>query len=245
MIAVAATGPRDDAQPVNALGHVTVGAPGVDLVGLGLDGGFVEAQSGTPPAAAAVAATVTDLRARFPGLTPAEIRDRLISTADRPGTAVPDPGLGWGVLNPVSALSAPLPVAGPVASTAPVPMTVVLPPEPTGNDWAITIAAIALALAAAIAAAGARRANARRWRPAGPERLRDITLVAESPMEFAGDSFANPDEIADPPFPNSERVQQLDPGTGNARTDEPAGSAEQSRFRWADSPSWDFHRYEL
>jgi hypothetical protein len=108
VISVAATGPNDEAHPVNAVGHVTVGAPGVDLVGLGLDGGYIGGQSGSPVAAAAVAAVVADLRARFPLLTPTQVRDRLAGTADRPAAAVPDPALGWGVVNPVTALTAPL-----------------------------------------------------------------------------------------------------------------------------------------
>ena len=45
VIAVAATGTQDAGSAVNAAGKVTVGAPGVDIVGLGLDGG---ASAGKP-----------------------------------------------------------------------------------------------------------------------------------------------------------------------------------------------------
>jgi membrane-anchored mycosin MYCP len=179
---------------VNALGRVTVGAPGVDMVGIGLDGGYVGAQQGSPLAAAIVAATVADLRVTFPELTPAQLRERLASTADRPGVAVPDAALGWGVVNPVTALTAPIGVPGtlaaesgtattqtgaaatgagalPVAgSSVPAPaVQVTLPPEPADNRWALVVAGALLILAAAAAALvlGVRRARARKWRPAG------------------------------------------------------------------------------
>jgi len=192
VIAVSATGTQDAASAVNAAGKVSVGAPGVDIVGLGLDGGVVGGQAGSAMAAALVAATVADARTAFPGLLPDQLRNRIRSTADRPGTAVPDPSLGWGVVNPVTALTAPfdatVPTAPPtVQSTAaqaaavqsaplaasrptPVPTAVVvtLPPEPADNSWAIAVAAMLVAVAAVAAAvvAGVRRARTRDWRPA-------------------------------------------------------------------------------
>ena len=194
VIAVSATDDMDAVRPVNALGRVTVGAPGVDMVGIGLDGGYVGAQQGSALAAAIVAATVADLRVTFPELTPAQLRERLAGTADRPGVAVPDAALGWGVVNPVTALTAPIGVPGtlaadsgtsttqtgaaatgagavPVAgSSIPAPaVQVTLPPEPADNRWALVVAGALLILAAAAAAlvVGVRRARARKWRPAG------------------------------------------------------------------------------
>ena len=192
VIAVAATDDRDAVRPVNALGRVTVGAPGVDMVGIGLDGGYVGGQQGSALAAAIVAATVADLRVTFPELTPTQLRERLAGTADRPGVAVPDPALGWGVVNPVTALTAPIGVPGtpaadggtsttqtgatgtgaiavPGSSTAAPGVQVTLPPEPADNRWALVVAGALLILAAAAAAlvVGVRRARARKWRPAG------------------------------------------------------------------------------
>jgi hypothetical protein len=182
VIAVSATDDRDAVRPVDALGRVTVGAPGVDMVGIGLDGGYVGAQQGSALAAAIVAATVADLRVTFPELTPAQLRERLAGTADRPGIAVPDAALGWGVVNPVTALTAPIGVPGtlaadsgtsttqtgaaatgaaatgagavPVAgSSIPAPaVQVTLPPEPADNRWALVVAGALLILAAAAAA---------------------------------------------------------------------------------------------
>jgi subtilisin family serine protease len=156
---------------VNAVGRVTVAAPGADLVGFGLTGDFVAGLGGSAFAAALVAATVADLRAGHPELTPAALRQRLIATADRPGVTVPDSTLGWGVINPVTALTAPIPAAGTstaATSTASPAVVVDLPPEAPDNSWSITVAGLLLALAGGIAAvvAGIRRAGRRRWLPA-------------------------------------------------------------------------------
>ncbi|MET0965918.1 MAG: S8 family serine peptidase [Nakamurella sp.] len=171
VISVAATGRQDDPRAVNAVGRVTVAAPGADLLGFGLTGDFVTGLGGSAYAAALVAATVADLRATHPELTPANLRQRLIATADRPGVAVPDPAVGWGVINPVTALTAPTTDAGPTPASAAVasPAVVVdLPPEAVDNSWSITIAGLLLTLAGGIAAvvSGVRLAARRRWRPA-------------------------------------------------------------------------------
>lgn len=170
---VAATDPGDSASAVNAVGRVSVGAPGADIVGLGLDGGVVGGQAGSALAAALVAATAADVHSAFPDLHPEQLLDRIRTTADRSGVAVPDPSLGWGVVNPVTALTAPVDRDVPSAApTAPGAITVALPPEPADNRWAIAVAAMMLVLAAIAAAvvAGARRATARHWRAAGRAR---------------------------------------------------------------------------
>jgi len=96
-----------------------------------------------------VAAAVADLRASNPELTPSELRQQLIATADRPGVAVPDQNVGWGVINPVSALTAPAGDAGPTPappSEAVSAVVVDLPPEAPDNSWSIVIAGLLLAL---------------------------------------------------------------------------------------------------
>ncbi|MET0863747.1 MAG: S8 family serine peptidase, partial [Nakamurella sp.] len=177
VIAVSATGQRDDVRSVNAVGRVTVAAPGADLVGFGPTGEFVAGLGGSAFAAALVAGTAADLLASRSDFTPFDLRQRLIATADRPGVAVPDPSLGWGVINPVTALTAPVgddeqPSVATRQASAPAvapPVVVNLPPVPADNDWAVTVAVLLLVLAGGIAAvvAGVRRAGRRRWRPAG------------------------------------------------------------------------------
>ena len=145
---------------------MTVAAPGVDLVGFGSTGEFVSGLAGSAFAAALVAGTVADLRTRYPELTPFDLRQRLIASADRPGPAVPDRRLGWGVINPVTALTAPLGDAEQTAgsteqSSAAVAAVVVdLPPAPADNSWSVAVAVLLLVLAAGLAAV--RRGSARR-----------------------------------------------------------------------------------
>ena len=173
VIGVAATGQQDDARPVNAVGRVTVGAPGVDLIGFGLTGDYVSGLGGSAFAAAYVAAVVADLRSMHPEFTPFDLRQRLIASADRPGVAVPDPSLGWGVINPFTALTAQvsqLETASATAGPAPAQAVVInLPAPPADDSWSITVAVLLIAAAGGIAAvvAGARRARHRHWSPAG------------------------------------------------------------------------------
>ena len=84
---------------------------------------------------------------------------------------MPDQNVGWGVINPVSALTAPVGGASPTPappSAAVSAVVVDLPPEAPDNSWSIVIAGLLLALAGGIAAvvAGVRRAGRRKWRPA-------------------------------------------------------------------------------
>jgi len=150
----------------STVASVTVSAPGQGLPVLALSSGYVLGQSGSAYAAALVAATVADLRSRYPALTPAQISDRLINTADRPATAVPSQNGGWGLINPVEALTRPFtasrvaPVAAAVAWTPPVPVK--------ENSSAIPIALFILLLCGlmVLIIAGVRRAQQRRFAPA-------------------------------------------------------------------------------
>ena len=99
---------------------ITVGAPGRSLVGLrpSKDGqqaslenqAYVTDATGTSYAAPVVTGIVAlllqyerDVHGR--DLTPAEVKERLISTADRPAVPLPDPYLGYGIVNPMRALT--------------------------------------------------------------------------------------------------------------------------------------------
>lgn len=119
--------------------------------------------AGSALAAALVAATVADVRSVFPDLSPAQLGDRIRATADRPAAEIPDPALGYGVVNPVTALTAPLDRnASPAVAGA---VTVAPAPEPADNNWAIAVAATLLVLAAI--AAGCHRRGRRRLGTAG------------------------------------------------------------------------------
>ncbi|OYN85867.1 hypothetical protein CGZ92_10225 [Parenemella sanctibonifatiensis] len=128
VIAVGMVGPGDAISPLSNSHpdmEVTIGAPGADIIALSPTGPLSKGQaffrgSGTSFATPVVTGVVALMLEMEPDLTPAEVKERLIATADR-GAAVPDPAIGWGVVNPYRALTEP------VASERETPMT---PREP-------------------------------------------------------------------------------------------------------------------
>jgi membrane-anchored mycosin MYCP len=108
-------------------------APGENVVSIGPGGGGQWQGSGTSYAAPFVAGVAALVRAYHPQLTAAQVRHRLEVTADHPATTVPDPGFGWGTVNPLAAVTAVLPEeggAGTVVTHLPaVPKPVVPAPD--------------------------------------------------------------------------------------------------------------------
>lgn len=87
---------------------IAVAAPSEDLVGVLPDGSYVQ-WSGTSASAPIVSGLVALIRSEYPELNAANVIERLIRTADPHGQAVPDPLYGWGIIDPVSALTAEVP----------------------------------------------------------------------------------------------------------------------------------------
>lgn len=100
--------------------HVALAAPGVEIILPAPRGGY-QISSGTSVAAAHVSGVAALILERHPDVDPAMLR-RLLQATARQG-AIPDPRLGAGVTDPVSALTAELPrqEAPPAIATAPVP----------------------------------------------------------------------------------------------------------------------------
>lgn len=152
--------------------RVDVTAPGEGLLAAGPGGGTFTV-SGPSYAAALVAGTAALVLGRSPSLTVEQLADRLRSTAYRPGTALPDPAVGWGAVDPVTAVGAPVAVPGSTAAAAAEP--VVVPPPPDGRPVRLASAvtgvslggAALLGLAAAAARVGRNRAAARAGAGAG------------------------------------------------------------------------------
>ncbi|MFD8699076.1 S8 family serine peptidase [Kitasatospora purpeofusca] len=154
--------------------RVDVTAPGEGLLAAGPGGGTFTA-SGPSYAAALVAGTAALVLGRSPSLTVEQLADRLRSTAYRPGTALPDPAVGWGAVDPVTAVGAPA-AAGAAAAAVPTAAAtaepVVVPPPPDGRPVRLASAvtgvslggAVLLGLAAAAARVGRNRAAARAGR---------------------------------------------------------------------------------
>lgn len=87
---------------------IAVAAPSEQLVGLQPDGGYV-LWNGTSGAAPIVSGLVALIRAEYPELDAANVIERLISTADPNGQTVPSALYGYGLIDPVAALTADVP----------------------------------------------------------------------------------------------------------------------------------------
>lgn len=157
VIAVAATEPDGRAASFSLAGPwVAVAAPGTDVTTLEPRGaGLANAQTtregitplaGTSFAAPYVAGVAALVRARYPQLTAAQVRTRILATA-RDAAALPAGALGAGVVDPVAALTADLP-DGAVADSR-----IDLPPATPRDDRPRNTALAGAALLAAAAAA--------------------------------------------------------------------------------------------
>ncbi|GIE76142.1 hypothetical protein Aph02nite_20920 [Actinoplanes philippinensis] len=147
--------------------YVDLVAPGVAVPTLQTGRGVVEA-GGTAIAAGFAGAAAALLRARDPGLSPAEVTRRLIATASPAPTG---PAFGAGVVSPYAALTARLVDTDardlPALEPAAIPDDTA---ETRRRSIAVTAAVITAALVTALllVAAAIRR---RTWRPGLPPRL--------------------------------------------------------------------------
>jgi membrane-anchored mycosin MYCP len=172
VIAVGGIG-KDGALDQNSITgpFVTVVAPDRDmpclLAGARQGGGGLVPCTGTSFAAPFVSGVAALLIGRQPTLTSAEIKRRIEQTADHPSTDLPNPEQGWGVVNPVAAMTAVLPRPRQDAIQTAAPL-----PQPSAADAHTRVVGIAVASAAAlvaliviIVAAILPRGRRRNWRP--------------------------------------------------------------------------------
>ncbi|MBE1485522.1 S8 family serine peptidase [Plantactinospora soyae] len=156
--------------------HLWIAAPGEGLVSTaaGARGGIGQRWGVDDPtyAAAYVAGAAVLIHGYRPASTPAQIRDRLAATANRPPSGKRDPRLGWGVLDVRAAVTAELP--GPTASGRPAevaaPAVVVAagPADPPARQRLPGILALLGLLGAVLSVLTVtvvRRGRARGWRP--------------------------------------------------------------------------------
>ncbi|MFJ2867728.1 S8 family serine peptidase [Kitasatospora sp. NPDC087314] len=114
VLAVASTGPNGPAG-AGPEGRVDLAAPGEGVTGAGPGGGLFTA-SGPGCATAYAAGAAALVLALRPELTPEQLTRRLETTAYHPGTRLPDATVGFGVLDPVAAVTASWPAAAPAAA---------------------------------------------------------------------------------------------------------------------------------
>jgi membrane-anchored mycosin MYCP len=174
VVGVGAIGPDGRRTQFSEVGaSVDLVAPGQDIVSLSRGGSGHFIDSGTSYAAPFVTATAALVRAYYPRLTAAQIKRRLELTADPPPGPLPDPGVGWGVVNPYRAVTEILPAeygAGPVRTPLrPITPVTPVPADRRGIDTAVGFA-VAVGLAAVCAALlvkVGRHGTERGWRSAG------------------------------------------------------------------------------
>jgi membrane-anchored mycosin MYCP len=144
---------------------VDVAAPGEAVVSLSADGEHLtdatpgatdrESLSGTSYAAPVVAGVAALVRARAPQLTARQVMQRIEQTARHPAAGW-DPYVGFGVVDPLAAVSG---VGAPAAAPAPgVPITVPPSAVPDGRSRTVAFggAALAVLVAGAIALTAGR-----------------------------------------------------------------------------------------
>jgi len=135
---------------------VDVAAPGTGVRSLSVDGGTGDPLDGTSFAAPYVAGLAALIRERRPNLTAHEVAERITATARRPA-AGRDDAVGFGVVDPVAALSTEPAVLHPGQQVRPAG-TSTLPtsaPAPAPPLW--PVAALPLLVAAALGALTAPR----------------------------------------------------------------------------------------
>ena len=151
--------------------YIGLAAPGVDVTSIGPGGPGQLVGSGTSYAAAFVSGIAALVRSYRPGLTAAQVRHRLRATADH-APSVPDPALGWGVVDPLAALTTILPEEGPggtVVRAQPQPVEVRAAAQGDAGKLLVLLGAGAMVLVAGLAGLMAVLGPAghrRRWRPA-------------------------------------------------------------------------------
>ena len=144
---------------------VSIAAPGTDVVGLSTrDDSLVNAvdgpdntlltPTGTSFATAIVSGVAALVRAKYPELTSHQIVNRLIHTARPPARGV-DNQLGYGVVDPVAALTWDVP-EGPGLPTKSAPLNIP-PPTPPRNMTPVWVAAGGLAAVLLILQRGGRK----------------------------------------------------------------------------------------
>jgi membrane-anchored mycosin MYCP len=165
VLTVGAVGPDDAPAGFTVPGPwVDVGAPGSGLRSLAVGGGTTGRDlDGTSFAAPWVAGLAALVRERFPQLTASQVVDRILATARRPAGGRSALQVGWGVIDPMAALTAVPDVVKPdppEAASAPLPGTTARPgPSPSDGPLLLLVAAAAVTASCAAAVGRLRRSS--------------------------------------------------------------------------------------
>ncbi|HEY5836674.1 S8 family serine peptidase [Streptomyces sp.] len=174
VLAVASIGPGGTPGQDTPAGRVDLVAPGQSVMSTGPAGTGYFTATGPSCATAFVAGAAALALGHRPRLTGPQLVHRLESTAYHAGTAVPDPRVGYGTVDPVAAVSAVLPEErdGAVPPALATGDDLAMPPVAgrSAAGGAFLVGGVALAVTALVAGAGAvlPRGRRRGWRPGGP-----------------------------------------------------------------------------
>ncbi|MCX9192629.1 type VII secretion-associated serine protease mycosin [Carbonactinospora thermoautotrophica] len=142
VVAVSATDRNDRPWPRSQHGpQVVLAAPGVRTV-------YVDGKgwtSGTSDSAAYVSGVAALVRAKYPQLTAGQVIERLVKTADDRGVPGRDEYYGYGIVNPVRALTANIP---PGPAEGPLPQPSVPTPTPVAGSGGSEDSSLGLLVAA-------------------------------------------------------------------------------------------------
>ena len=132
VVAVGAVGKDGNVADVSVRGKALVlSAPGVEIASTGKGTGY-RVGTGTSDSTAIVSGTAALVWSRYPTLTSRQVIDHIIATATDKGAAGRDVEYGFGVVNPVKALSTP--PATPSATPTLEPARVIPRTSPKANE---------------------------------------------------------------------------------------------------------------
>ncbi|MEU0552616.1 S8 family serine peptidase [Dactylosporangium sp. NPDC006015] len=156
VLAVAGTDRSGNHAAISATGpEVVLAAPAVDIISTSTFGKYVTSQ-GTSNSTAIVAGVVALVRSKFPQLPAAEVVRRLTATAVDRGKPGRDDEFGYGIVNPVGALTASIPAALSSALASPSPGSSRRPGR-SPVVWVVVGAVLVLGCAGLVASRRRRR----------------------------------------------------------------------------------------
>jgi membrane-anchored mycosin MYCP len=155
--------------------RIDLAAPGAGLISIGPRGPGDISGDGAALATAFVAGTAALVRSYYPHLSAAGVVHRLEVTADQPGVTLPDPQVGYGTVDPYTAVTTVLPEeSGGLPPNVPPALPLHLPPVKAPDTWPVTAALITcMVVVAGLLAGGAiasirRHGRRRNWQPPTP-----------------------------------------------------------------------------
>jgi type VII secretion-associated serine protease mycosin len=150
VVAVTGTDEHGNSAPISSIGpQAVIAAPAVDIYSTEPHGQYGYA-TGTSDATAIVSGVVALIRSKYPNLSAADVIHRLTATADDKGAPGRDPQYGFGIVDPVKALTADVPLLSPSPS-----QSAAAPATPSNTNWTRIVllglsGLLALLLAAAV-----------------------------------------------------------------------------------------------